>query len=174
MSTDKKCILSEDLENKKNPETESFHQEFFYDEDSADEAEYENTTKVNYKIFDNCEYYNNNVEEFALQQMIKFFDDKELHCGGKIPHSILSNTKRVNIVINLDLDSSIKIFYEFSEKTISEDDLARSRRTGEVSWDIIAVNEVLKILAQSGVPQQFAGGMLLLYLELVKGHDIKL
>lgn len=142
-------------------------------DDIDDENLYEPSTKVSYKIFDNCEFYVNNVEEFAKQQIIRFFNDKELHCGGKIPQSLLENSKRVNLVINLDLDSSIKIFYDLSEKTIPDEDLAKSKRTGEVSWDIILVNDILKILAQSGVPQQFAGGMLLIYLELVKGFEIQ-
>lgn len=171
MSQNSSIYLQEKDQEIKNLDSSFFHHE---DSDIYDEDIYENSTKVHYKIFDNCEYYVNNVEEFAKQQIVRFFSDKELHCGGKIPHSLLENSKRVNLVINLDLDSSIKIFYDFSEKSIPEDELLRSKRTGEVSWDIILINDTLKILAQSGVPQQFAGGMLLIYLELVKGYDIDL
>lgn len=163
--------FEQEVSEKTNNINDSFHQDDF--DDVEDVASYDNNTKVSYKIFDNCDYYVNNVEEFAKSQMIKFFSDKELHCGGKIPHSLLENPKRINLVINLDLDSGIKIFYDYSEKIITEEELAKSKRTGEVSWDIILVNDILKTLAQSGVPQQFAGGMLLIYLELVKGYEIK-
>lgn len=149
-----------------------FHQEDDVEYSEHDEN-YELDTKVNYKVFDNCEYYTNNMEDFAKQQILKFFSGKELHCGGKIPHSLLENSKRVNMVVNLDLDSSINIFYNHSEGTMSQEELERYKKTGEVSWDIILVNDSLKLLAKSGVPQQFAGGMLLIYLELVKGYEIK-
>lgn len=169
---EKNLEIMSDCESKYNLEKSYFHHDDF--DENTDEESYKNNTKVHYKIFDQCDFYLNHVENFAKQQILKFFSDKELHCGGKIPHSLLENSKRVNLVINLDLDSSIKLFYEFSEQSISDEDLAKSKRTGEVSWDIIAVNDALRILSQSGVPQQFAGGMLLIYLELVKGHDINI
>lgn len=174
MTANNQSLISDELNVEKMSSAVLGSREDFFDDDNSDYDVYENDTKVNYKIFDNCEYYNNNVENFAKQQMVKFFEDKQLHCGGKIPQSLLYSSKRINLVVNLDLDSSIKIFYDFSEKQISEEELVRAKRTGEVSWDIIAVNEVLRLLAQSGVPQQFAGGMLLIYLELVKGHEIQL
>jgi len=151
-------------------EAENFHDEC----GGSHELLHDQDAKVDYKVFDSCDFYANHVQDFATQQILRFFSDKELHCGGKIPHSLLSNPKRVNLVINLDLDSSVKIFYDHSEKIISEYDLAKSKRTGEASWDIIIVNEVLRLLSTSGIPQQFSGGMLLIYLELVKGYDIKL
>lgn len=96
-----------------------------------------------------------------------FFKDKSFYCGGKIPKRMLNTDRNISIVANYDISRSVKRAYSSLENhEISSSSL------GEVTGDIKLVSFILEELAKSGIPQQFAGGMLLMYLELVVGVDI--
>lgn len=112
-----------------------------------------------------------NVKILAKRYIDSFFKDKMLHCGGKIPKSFLNSDRRISMVMNFDISKGIDTAYEALEKTMSQEELDRARNTGETTDDIKLVNESLYLMAKSGVPQQFAGGMLCLYLEFVEGVD---
>lgn len=113
--------------------------------------------------------FHHNVRALAKFYMQQFFNDKTMYCGGKIPKVVLLIEKRISLVINYDISKGVLKAYEAMSSVIKNE--ARSD-AGEASSDIKLVNETLNLLAQSGVPQQFAGGMLLLYLEFVEGIEI--
>jgi len=52
---------------------------------------------------------------------------------------------------------------------VSPEEEANASLTGEATSDIKLVTQILNFLARSGIPQQFAGGMMILYLEFVEG-----
>lgn len=114
------------------------------------------------------------VKVLVKQYVDQFFHDKRHHCGGKIPKSFLHNERRLSRVLNFDITDGVVIAYKFLEATLTEKELEISKRTGESTSDIRLVNETLNLLARSGVPQQLAGGMLLMYLEFVEGIEITL
>lgn len=112
------------------------------------------------------------VKALAKQYVEQFFRDKMMHCGGKIPKSFLFNERRMSMVLNYDIIKGVDKAYAALEPTIDEDELAEARQTGEPTRDIELVINTLHLLSSSGIPQQFAGGMLCMYLEFVEGVEI--
>jgi len=106
------------------------------------------------------EYYSGafvkDVEQFAREEMDRFFSKEELFCGGAIPKDMLNSQEYVTMVLNTDISHGVDAAYKVMQ---SESDVA-------------VVNKILEKLSKSGVPKEFAGGILLIYLELVKGVDV--
>lgn len=102
----------------------------------------------------------------------QFFKDKMFHCGGKIPHSLLYAERRISLVLNYDIVSGVERAYEALAGSVTQEEKELVKLKGDVTSDIKLVNETLNLLARSCIPQQFAGGMMLLYLEFVEGVDI--
>jgi hypothetical protein len=116
--------------------------------------------------------FDKDVKVLAKTYIELFFRDKTLHCGGKIPKSFLLSEKRIDRVLNYDISTGVQMAYKNLEPTITQEEILDCHRNGEISRDIKMVTEVLNLLARSGVPQQFAGGMMILYLEFVEGVRI--
>ena len=135
--------------------------------DDGEEQVYSPEQEVAIKVF--AQDFYGDVKALAKQYMEQFFKDKMLHCGGKIPRSFLFADRRVSIVLNYDISQGVDRAYSSLESTLSEYEVEQARQTGEATSDIKLVNETLNLLARSGVPQQFAGGMMCLYLEFVEG-----
>jgi hypothetical protein len=132
------------------------HDVKFFDEDEL-------SSEDNKQIVDD---FKQGVLNLCQENMGKFFRDKNLHTGGKIPNSLLSNKRRISMVLNYTKNDGITHAFSAIEKfnpnwTYSE--------KGEISKDTILIVEILNELSSSGVPEQFAGGMLCLYLELIEG-----
>lgn len=119
-------------------------------------------------IDQSSEIVNENIHQFVKECIDKFFSDKQMHCGGKIPKYMVSNDKKISMVISKSLLDCVDIAYE-SLREFSEDDI---KMNGDVAQDIKMVTESLSVISKAGVPQQFAGGMMLMYLKFVKGIQI--
>lgn len=138
------------------------HMDDEYDDD-FDEDEY-----FCDELFSFAKSFHSSSIEIAKRHIISFFKDKQLHCGGKIPMSLLLSRRRVSLVLNCDILSSLDIAYSCLEGFFEKEKL----KPGGTTKDIILVNESLSRIAEAGIPQQFAGGILLLYLEFVEGVKI--
>lgn len=138
----------------------------FVDFEETEDVEFRNETSDK-KIKKFAQNFHNDVHSLAKHYIYQFFSDKTMFCGGKIPKRVLD--KRISIVINYDISAGVLQAYDAMAELIKDECL---RNTNEISSDIKLVNETLNLLAKSGVPQQFAGGMLLLYLEFVEGVEI--
>lgn len=112
------------------------------------------------------------VKALAKQYIEHFFNGKMHHCGGKIPKSFLFAERRVSMVLNYDISTGVQCAYKALSPTLSDRDLEIAKLSGEMTSDIKLVTEVLGLLAKSGVPQQFAGGMMMMYLEFIEGVDV--
>jgi hypothetical protein len=106
--------------------------------------------------------FHSDVDGLVRFYIGRFFEDKMLHCGGKIPKSLLFNERRISMVLNYDICQGVDRAYKYLKNNTSDgfDD------------DIKMVTQILNLLARSGIPQQLAGGMLCLYLEFVEGVNI--
>lgn len=122
------------------------------------------------KVF--AQDFYSDVKALARQYMEQFFQDKMLHCGGKIPKSLLFAERRVSMVLNYDIIKGVERAYKYLEPALRIQDVESAKQTGEATDDIKLVNETLSLLARSGIPQQFAGGMMCLYLEFIEGIHI--
>lgn len=116
--------------------------------------------------------FQGDVRSVVKGYMEQFFSDKMLHCGGKIPHSLLFAERRISLVLNYDIVHGVERAYNYLTHLATPDAVEAAKANGEVTNDIKLVNETLNLLARSCIPQQFAGGMMLLYLEFVEGIDI--
>ena len=121
------------------------------------------------KIF--AQDFFDDVKALAKQYMEHFFQDKMLYCGGKIPKSFLFAERCIGMVMNYDIIRGVEHAYSALEKNLTKKEIDLAKSTGETTSDIKLVNETLNLLARSGIPQQFAGGMMCLYLEFVEGVD---
>lgn len=113
-----------------------------------------------------------NVSDFVKMCIEKFFDDKIMHCGGKVPKYMINTPKRVSMVINTKLCDAVDMAYESLRDYVSVEEKKIAKYHGEITSDIKMVNEALGLLGKSGMPQQFAGGMMILYLVYCKGVKI--
>jgi hypothetical protein len=145
--------------------------ELDFDEESEfSTSEYAPEQEQAIKVF--AQDFYSDVKALARQYMEQFFKDKMLHCGGKIPKSLLFCDRRLSMVLNYDIIQGIQRAYRHLEPLLELQDVESSKQTGEATDDIKLVNETLSLLARSGIPQQFAGGMMCLYLEFIEGIDI--
>lgn len=129
----------------------------YYDEDFHDDDMEDSSNPIH-----------ENVHEFVKECVSRFFSDKQMHCGGKVPKYVISDKAKITLVMSISLLDSVDIAYQ-SLKNLSEDDI---KMNGDVAPDVKLVTESLSVISKAGVPQQFAGGMLLMYLEIVKGVKI--
>lgn len=109
-----------------------------------------------------------NSKEFLKSCIDKFFANKIMHCGGKIPKYILTDPKKISMVSSTTLIDGVKIVYD----SMKYSNFVEAKNTGDITEDIKIVNETLNLLCKSGIPQKFAGGMMLIYLKYVKGIKI--
>jgi hypothetical protein len=144
--------------------------EDFQEEPVREESFYTLEQELAIKVF--AQDFYSDVKVLAKQYMEQFFKDKMLHCGGKIPKSLLFADRRLSMVLNYDIIKGVERAYKYLEPMLLSEDLNSARQTGETTEDIKLVNGTLCLLAQSGIPQQFAGGMLCLYLEFIEGINI--
>ena len=115
------------------------------------------------------EQFADKVRELAVYYIDKFFSDKKLCSGGKIPKYMLHCPKRISMVMNYDIIKGVDHAYRALSDMVTPEEESRASITGESTQDIKLVTETLGFLARSGVPQQFAGGMMILYLEFCEG-----
>jgi|APGre2960657373_1045057.scaffolds.fasta_scaffold00662_15 hypothetical protein len=115
---------------------------------------------------------NANVNDFVKMCIEKFFDDKIMHCGGKVPKYMVNTPNRVCMVINTNLCDAVDMAYKSLRDHISVEDRKIAKYYGEITSDIRMVNDALSVLGRSGTPQRFAGGMMILYLKYCKGVKI--
>lgn len=109
----------------------------------------------------------------ASNYIKSFFDNKKDKHGGEISSDLLNCKKRVSVVLNTNIIDSLKRVYSVLGNyiKITEEDISFAKKTGDVTQEIKLVNETLKSLYEFGIPQQFAGGMIILYLEFCEGID---
>lgn len=134
---------------------------FEEDSDLIDQIDYEIDSEIDFLIYgEEDSILLNALKLIAKNQIISFFDKK-------ISKNILLDESHVDMVLNYDIITSVKIAYSsLKDYEISSSCL------GDVTGDVRLVNSILRTLAESKVPQQFAGGMLLLYLKLIEGINI--
>jgi len=106
----------------------------------------------------------------VTQQYVEsFFQDKPMHCGGKVPKHMLFSPKRISKVINTSMSDGIGQAYDALEPTIDPEELKKAEQFGNVTEDIKLVRRILDMLAQPKVPKCFAAGIMLMYLEFCEG-----
>jgi hypothetical protein len=106
-------------------------------------------------------------EKTAKIFLDKFFANECLHTGGPIPRQMLHNERRLKQVVNLSIMEALDLAYD----ALGHVGPVAGSRECDVTDDIRLVISVIHKLAEARVPQEFSGGMLCVYLELVEGIE---
>jgi hypothetical protein len=117
--------------------------------------------------------FQKSAKQMVLEHIDQFFADKMFHCGGSIPKRFLHDPEKITMVLNFNIIKGIDKAYEALEKTLDPKEIEYAKKTGNITSDIKLVNETLNLLACSKVPAQFAGGMMIMYLEFVEGVEFE-
>ena len=128
--------------------------------------------EVEAKLLDFAQEFYRELRVLTRQYIEHFFANRMLHCGGPIPRSLLCTDNNISMVMNYDILKGVDRAYAALESRLTGEEVRSSRQTGEITSDIRLVNDTLNLLAKAGVPQQFAGGMLVLYLRFIEGVEI--
>jgi len=140
-----------------------------YDEDNEEEDGEDGEDENNQKdLLCFAQNFQSDLKHLAAHHIKIFFKNKPFYCGGKIPKNMLINCDNILTVINYDIIDSVKKSYFFLRNHDSATQLL-----GEVTGDIRLVSSILHKLSAENVPQQFAGGMLILYLKYVEGVEVE-
>lgn len=135
------------------------------------------------KVIDEDDDLDDNKEEIKAKELYKkaeivakkyvdcFFADKMMHCGGKIPNRLLHDPLKINNIINYNICRAVKMAYKMMKKTITQEEIQLANKMGDSTKDIKLVNEILRMCAVAKIPKQFAGGILIMYLQYVEGIE---
>lgn len=108
-----------------------------------------------------------NRRKTARRCVETFFEEKELFCGGEIPNNMLLAPDRISMVASTDVCTAIETAY-----AALEDQAEIDEKTEFVTDDIRLVLNVFTECKNKKIPKEYAGGILLLYLEFCIGIDI--
>lgn len=110
--------------------------------------------------------------ELVVKWIDRFFSNKMFYCGGAIPKRFLHDPNKITMVLNFNIIKGVDRAYEVLEPLfLSQKEIEHSRKTGGVTKDIKMVTDIFRLFEQEKVPQQFFGGLLIMYLEYVEGID---
>jgi len=114
------------------------------------------------------EEFKQNAKDLAIKYACEYFKGKSLHIGGEITEQILFNQKRISLMLNSDMLNSI----DMAHKGIaSHEELVFKASLDGADGRAKMIIDILDGISNSPVriPKEFAGGLLLLHLELIEG-----
>lgn len=140
-----------------------------YDSDSDSPEEIQTTILADIGT-ETIEDFKKDSEDLAKYYINVFFHSKPPKNGYKIK-DLVDSPSSLSTVINTNIISGVQKAYKALNNyiIITQEDLNKAKKDGDVTQEIKLVNETLKSLHKAGVPQQFAGGMMILYLEFCEG-----
>lgn len=153
------------------------HENDYYDDndeiDSDDDAlpeEIQAINLLNDLNIESAEDFRNDAAELARHYIKIFFNNKKPDNPLPSEYDLLS-TDKIYTVLNTSIISGVKKSYKALERyiVITQEDMNKAKKNGDVTEEIKLVNESLKSIYKAGIPQQFAGGMMILYLEYCRG-----
>ena len=119
-----------------------------------------------------------NVQHIVTSCIDKFFEGRQMHCGGEISADHLHCPAYVSMVMNYSVGKSVDVAYAAldRENAIAYEDLGITGKE-EADDDADIREEFVIMMLQScapmGIPKCFAGGILLMYMELCLGVDLR-
>jgi hypothetical protein len=114
------------------------------------------------------EEFKQNAKNLAIKYASEYFKGKSLYVGGKITEQILINDKIISTILNSDMLSSIDKAHGGIN---GNEDLVFKTSLDGVDGGAKMIIDILNDISLSPfrIPKEFAGGILLLHLELVEG-----
>lgn len=114
--------------------------------------------------------FKKDTEDLAKYYINVFFNNK-ISKNGNTTKDLAKCPISLSTVVNTSIISGVQRAYKALNNYIivTQEDMNKAKKNGDVTQEIKLVNETLKSLHKAGVPQQFAGGMMILYLEFCEG-----
>lgn len=113
-------------------------------------------------------HFKKDIKKIAKEYIRIFFKNKKNKDGKRINKEVLFDKQNIIKLLNINIVESTKIIYSSLEN--SKEFGIKSKKE-DVTNEIKLVNESLKKIYNAKIPQQFAGGMLLMYLEICEGIE---
>lgn len=114
--------------------------------------------------------FKKDTEDLAKYYINVFFNNK-IYKNGNTTKDLTECPHSLSTVVNTSIICGVQKAYKALNNYIivTQEDMNKAKKNGDVTQEIKLVNETLKSLHKAGVPQQFAGGMMVLYLEFCEG-----
>ena len=132
------------------------------------DSDFQAVENENKEVSDFCHTFLKDAQSVAKGYIEVFFKDKEHYHGGKIKKEYLYSEKNLSRVLNTDVSSGILEAYSkiknHPDIVIDEDENA-----GIITDDVRLSMSIFDQCSKRGIPKQFAGGILLMYLDLCEG-----
>ena len=105
-----------------------------------------------------------NVQAVVTDCIDAFFKGRQLHCGGDIEEDVLHCPAYVSMVMNTDVSRGVDVVYDVMQRS-------RAAVSEETKQDFVI--RLLDSCAPMGIPKCFSGGLMLMYMELCLGTDLR-
>ena len=115
------------------------------------------------------------MDEQAKNCILNFFRGKQWCCGGDIPEHELISQDKIDILEQLDLVDAVGFFYDFTSYELSKNPefmLNGYQLSINPDYDIEVAKLILEECSSVKIPKNRAGGILLMYLDLIVGVKI--
>lgn len=120
------------------------------------------------------------IDKFTIECIQAFFFDKNFHCGGKIPKDRLFHRPVIDFSEQAEISLAMDWFWKLTgsngelEDVVDENEEESEEKEDEndeyFDWEYL--NILLADIAGRGIPKNRAGGILILYLELVEAIPV--
>lgn len=110
------------------------------------------------------------VRELAADYICRFFKGRQMFCGGSISPRILKSPEYITLVLNQDICGSVDRAFEILQACGKIN--CESDGEGVLSEDVRMIISIFEKCAVAGIPKCFAGGLMLMYLELCEGLEV--
>ncbi len=117
------------------------------------------------------ENFTEDVQFLVKVYLAKFFEGREMHCGGKIPACLLYSARNISLVLNTCLEKGIQKAYRAIE--IAGSHMTEAPNDSVVAEDVKLVIAAMRSCACKGIPQEWIPGIVLLYLEYCEGVEFE-
>lgn len=115
-------------------------------------------------------HFKKDIKKIAKEYIKNFFKNKNNYKGVGITKKELYEKKHIDNILNLNISTAAKKIY-FNLEKIKK--YSKKNKKSDVTNDVKLVNETLKKIYRAKIPQQFAGGFLVMYLEICKGVKLE-
>lgn len=113
--------------------------------------------------------YKQDLVDLVEFHLLNFFGHRNGHNRKPILDTDLFTKANISMCLNMNLGNAIDLVYKGLAPRISSAVLKKAERTGDITDDIKLVRTVLDTLALWKIPKEFAGGFLVIYMELIEG-----
>jgi hypothetical protein len=160
MNKEVKMLIEKTLEQVWIGEIEELKEE---EKGNEEALQYENVDAKNSNFQAVTSNFLSDIEALANKNIDIIFVGKRMHSGGAIPEAMLHSAPYITKILTNDICAGVDNAY----KAISEYNDSGTTRPVKDAQHLVL--EMLSLCSKNRIPKIFAGGLLLMCLEIVKG-----